>query len=99
MGLKFAHGSTARMPRGLSSEATETFHRAYVGRMEFGHYFRIAQGAEELWRWEVEFPLLREGGGVSQREGDAQEALLLSYAEMLRLTGLLDPEEIRSDAA
>ena len=93
MSLRFEHNPPAnRLTRGLTNEALDSFNTAYIGGVEFGHYFRVAQsGSREVWRWTINFPV---GGadmvGMGESEEKVRDTINALYSGMLEAAGLVE---------
>jgi hypothetical protein len=79
-----------REARGLVSEAAESFRYVYVGDLQIGSYFRVANPRGDIWRWSILFPI-SSASGIADSESEARATFSAFYADLLRLTGLLEP--------
>jgi len=81
-----------RTTRGLTNEALESFCTAYMGGVEFGHYFRVAKAASrELWRWHINFPVEgQDMTGMAETEDEVRSKINAFYSGMLEASGLVE---------
>ena len=90
MPLHFTHTREInRTTRGLTADALESFHTAFIGDIEFGHYFLISRpGDAEVWRWTVQFPVTGETAGMGSSEQESRAKLEALYNQLLAATSL-----------
>jgi hypothetical protein len=93
MALRFEHNTTMnRQTRGLSEEALESFRTAFIGVVEFGHYFRITSpGSLELWRWTLNVQVGSDDtSGLVTSENEVRARITSFYDEMLEAADLVE---------